>query len=132
MTEFERERDEAAEEFNNDVWGGEEDRCFIMSFKRGADWANARSEKRIQELEADYEHAHEAAKAYALKCGQLRAEIERINSAMKRVDDILFDMGAEYEITAMKVVSLLGPLRDEINMGNETYNGSNDKENDRG
>lgn len=32
-----------AEEFNNDVWGGEEDRCFIMSYKRGAttmgEWA---------------------------------------------------------------------------------------------
>lgn len=48
---YESERDEAAENFNNEVWGGEEDRCFIMSFKRGSDWSNARAEKRIQELE---------------------------------------------------------------------------------
>ena len=48
----------AAEEFNNDVWGGEEDRCYIMSFKRG--FKKAHSPEIIAMLEPEQLLANEA------------------------------------------------------------------------
>lgn len=50
MTEFEKERDEAA--LNYFVMGIEitPDDYLPMAFKAGADWANARAEKKVQGL----------------------------------------------------------------------------------
>lgn len=55
MTEFEKERDEAAKKFNSDTYHinmtlGPQVNVREYSFQQGADWANARAEKKVQGL----------------------------------------------------------------------------------
>lgn len=43
-------------------------------------------EKSYNEAIAAYEHSHEAAKSYALKCGQLQNEVEYLKREIQRLE----------------------------------------------